>query len=129
MELLVLLTLLKVTSNYIIIIIQCLEAGSDFTQLRAFLSITVVFPSSPRSPTAGPRRECFDVAITDDDILENTESFSLLLQEDKFGQQTGATINPNQTEIFILDDDGNVPIFQILDNDSKSIIIGNIFIE
>ena len=95
--------------------IQCLEAGSDFTKLRAFLSIPLVIPSSPGSPTAGPRRECFNVTITDDNLFENTESFSLLLQEDIFGQQTGATINPNRTDIFILDDEdgifSNVPIF------------------
>ena len=90
--------------------IQCLEAGSDFTQLRAFLSISLVFPSSPGSPTAGPRRECFDVTITDDDTLENTESFSLLLQEDTFTSQTGAIISPNLTEIFILDADGILAI-------------------
>ena len=97
-----------------------IEAGRDFTQLTEHLSISLVFPSSPGSPTAGPRRECFNVAITDDDLLENTESFSLLLQEDIFGQQTGATINPNLTEVFILDEDGaskyfsNVLIFQLL---------------
>ena len=87
--------------------------------MRELLSISLLFPSSPGSPTAGPRRECFDVTITDDNLFENTESFSLLLQEDIFAQQTGATINPNQTEILILDDDGifkyfsNVPIFQL----------------
>ena len=77
-------------------------AGSDFTQLTAFLSILLVFPSSPGS---GPRRECFDVSIANDNLVENTESFSLLLQEDIFSQQTGATINPNQASVFILDDD------------------------
>ena len=87
-------------------LLLCLEAGIDFTPLRAFLSSILVFPSSPGSPTAGPRRECFDVTITDDDTLENTESFSLLLQEDVFRPQTGAIISPNRTEIFILDEDG-----------------------
>ena len=86
--------------------------------MTAFLSTPLVFPSSPGSPTAGPRRGCFDVTITSDDLLENTESFSLLLQEDIFSQQTGATINPNRIEIFILDREGNfcnVPIlFQLL---------------
>ena len=81
-------------------------AGSDFTQLREFLSISLVIPSSPGSPTAGPHRKCFDVTITNDDLVENTESFSLLLQEDRYGPQTGVTINPNQTDIFILEDNG-----------------------
>ena len=96
-------------------------AGSDFTKLTEFLSISLIFPSSPGSPTAGPRRECFDVAITIDNTLENTESFSLFLQEDIFTSQTGAIISPNLTEIFILDEDGilkyyfsNVPIYQFL---------------
>ena len=80
-------------------------AGSDFTQLRAFLSVPLVFSSSPGSPTAGPRRECFDVSITNDDLAEITESFSLLLQEDIFTSQTGAIINPNRASVFILDDD------------------------
>ena len=97
---------------------QCLGAGSDFTQLTAFLSTSLVFPSSPGSPTAGPRRECFDVTITDDDSIENTESFSLLLQEDMFASHTEAIIYPNGTDITILDDDGilksfsNVSTFQ-----------------
>ena len=80
-------------------------AGSDFTQLKTFLSISLVFPSSPGSPTAGPRRECFDVSITNDNLVENTESFSLFLQEDTFTSQTGAIINPNRVSVFILDDD------------------------
>ena len=88
-------------------------AGSDFTQLTAFLSTPLEFLSSPGSPTAGPRRKCFNVTITGNDLVENTESFSLLLQEDIFGQQTGATINPNRTEIFILDEDGILTIAHI----------------
>ena len=75
--------------------------------MTAFL---LVFPSSPGSPTAGPRRECFDVTITDDDSIEITESFSLLLQEDRYGQ-TGAIIHPNRTDIIILDDDGILKSF------------------
>ena len=105
------INLVKNTLNYsitIITIIQCLVAGSDFAQLRAFLSIVLVFPSSKGSPTAGPRRECFDVTITDDNLPEKTESFSLLLQEDTFASQTGAIINPNKTNIFILDNDGGI---------------------
>ena len=76
--------------------------------MTEFLSISLVFPSSPGSPTAEARRECFNVTITDDDLFENAESFFLLLQEDIFGQQTGATINPNQTEINIFDNDEGI---------------------
>ena len=102
------INLAKINSNYaitIIAIIQYLVAGSDFTQLRAFLSVPLVFSSSPGSPTAGPRKKCFTVSITNDNMDESTESFSLLLQEDIFTPQTGATINPNQASVFILDDD------------------------
>ena len=80
-------------------------------QLTAFLSIILVFPSSPGSPTAGPRRECFDVTITDDDSIENTESFSLLLLEDFFSSQTGVIIHLDRTDIIILDDDGILKSF------------------
>ena len=90
-------------------------AGSDFTRLVAFLSISLVFPRSPGSPTAGPRRECFDVTITDDNTPENTESFSLLLREDIFGPQTGAIIEPNRLDVFIVDDnDDDGIIFKII---------------
>ena len=98
--------IISLIKGHCITIIQCLEAGSDFTRLMAFLSISLVIPSSPGSPTAGPHRECFNVTITDDDLLENTESFSLLLQEDTLTSQTGTIISPNLTEIFILDDNG-----------------------
>ena len=53
-----------------------------------------------------PRRQCFHVAITDDDISENTESFRVLLALDPFEVQQGIQVNPTVTEIFILDSDG-----------------------
>ena len=99
--------------------------------MRAFLSISLVFQSSPGSPTAEPRRKCFDVTITDDDSIENIESFSLLLQEDRFATQTGATISPNKTEINILSDDRGIQsgyfhhhfIFIVPENEMFQIII------
>ena len=94
---------------------QYLEVGSDFTELRPFLSISKQFPSSQGSPTAGPRRECFTVSITDDNITENTETFFLFMQEDTFLSHTGAIIDSDQTEVTIWDDDGiflmYIPLF------------------
>ena len=81
-------------------------AGRDFTELIPLLSIYLEIPRSVGSSTAGPRRVCFHSTIINDDLFENTESFSLLLQEDTFSSQTGVTIIPNRTNIFILDDDG-----------------------
>ena len=54
-----------------------------------------------------PRRQCFDVFITDDDISENTEYFRVLLELDPFLVQEGIEVNQTVTEICILDTDGN----------------------
>ena len=86
--------------------LQNLEVSSSCTKLRPFLSNAKQFPSSRGSPTAGPRRQCFTVSITDNDIAENTELISLFLQEDTSFSHTGATIDPDQTKVTILDDDG-----------------------
>ena len=50
-----------------------------------------------------PRRQCFDVDITDDDISEDTESFRVLLAIDPFKIQEVFKVSPAMTEIFILD--------------------------
>ena len=52
------------------------------------------------------RRECFFVSITDDDLYENTESFTILLALDSFFLQSGVRVDPPVTEIFIIDNDG-----------------------
>ena len=46
--------------------------------------------------------------ITDDDISEDMESFRVLLELDPFELQEGIQVNPNVTEICILDTDGNI---------------------
>ena len=55
-----------------------------------------------------PRRQCFNVMITDDDISEDTESFRVLLELDQFVMQGGIAITPAETEICIVDSDGNL---------------------
>ena len=58
-------------------------------------------------PQDMPRRQCFNVIITDDDISEDTESFRVLLALDPFEMLEGIEISPAVTKIFILDSDGN----------------------
>ena len=57
-------------------------------------------------PQDMPRRQCFNVIITDDDISEDTESFRVLLELDPFVVQEGIEAKPAVTTIFILDADG-----------------------
>lgn len=52
------------------------------------------------------RRECFDISITNDLLPEDSESFTVILELDNtFVLQTGITVQPNTTEIFIVDSD------------------------
>ena len=62
-------------------------------------------PASPESPME--RKSCFNVQITDDTLYEATESFTLSAQ--LFDpDQTGIVVQPNITEVKILDDDGEI---------------------
>ena len=54
----------------------------------------------------GGRRVCFDTPITVDNLYEPTESFTLFLELDPFVMQSGILIQPNVTEVFILDGSG-----------------------
>ncbi len=75
----------------------------DFQQIISPFVRTVTIPSTT---STSPRRECFGITIRDDDIDEDTESFTvnLALAEGT----SGVIVYPNITEIFILDDDGNL---------------------
>jgi hypothetical protein len=53
-----------------------------------------------------PRQNCFNVRITDDDIGENMESFTVILELDTFVMQSGIIVSPNITTIVIEDNDG-----------------------
>lgn len=56
---------------------------------------------------AGGRRECFSLIIADDELYEeDLESFTVLLRLESFVMQSGILIQPNVSEIFIEDDDG-----------------------
>ena len=55
-------------------------------------------------------RQCFDVNITDDEILEDTETFSLhLTLNDTSGQRLNIIINPDVSSVEIVDTDGTSP--------------------
>lgn len=52
-------------------------------------------------------RFCFNVTISDDDLLEDVESFTVSLQlTELLAPQSGVVIQPNVTEIFIQDNEG-----------------------
>ena len=44
--------------------------------------------------------------IRDDEVQEEMESFTIALELDTFVLQSGIIVEPNVTEIFILDNDG-----------------------
>ena len=54
----------------------------------------------------GGRRMCFNTPITIDNLYEPTESFTLFLELDPFVMQSRILIQPNVTEVFILDGSG-----------------------
>lgn len=70
--------------------------GQDFSQFQGQVRLN-----------SSIRRDCFSVMVTDDDLNEEVESFSLVLElDDTVMDQSGIMIEPNRTEIFIIDDDG-----------------------
>ena len=66
----------------------------------------IEFLASEANIDAVQRRSCFNVFITDDSISENMESFSLFLELDTSFVQSRIIVQPNVTEISIIDDDG-----------------------
>ena len=54
------------------------------------------------------RRKCFDITLFDDDTVENTESFMVILVANE--NSTGIpVVDPDVTEVFILDNDRKLP--------------------
>ena len=60
-----------------------------------------------------PRRQCFDVSITDDDTSENTESFRVFLELNSLIVHDRIIVHPAVTEICIFDTDGNITCFMV----------------
>jgi hypothetical protein len=54
-----------------------------------------------------PRQDVFPVFFYDDDIYEELESFTIILELDQFVAQSGVIVDPNVTRIDVIDDDGN----------------------
>ena len=73
--------------------------GSDFTRT---VGLNILQDAS--------RTFCLIVPITDDDLPEDVESFTVILRPE--AQQSGVIVRPNVTEIFIQDNDGMLAIVQ-----------------
>ena len=60
------------------------------------------------------RKDCFNIAITNDDITEIDESFTLVLRKDPFSSpSSNILIQPNTTVVTISDGVGTV-VFHII---------------
>ena len=82
--------------------------GTDFTQVGPFIGFNQ-FPANSLK-----RRDCFNIAITNDDITEIDESFTLVLRQDPFYPPSSSIlIRPNTTIVTILDAVGTV-VFYII---------------
>ena len=70
-----------------------------------YLSISVAFIFfEPSIGSLFSRRQCITTQFFQDNIYENTESFALDLILDS--TTTGVLVDPNVTEVFLLDVDG-----------------------
>ncbi len=78
------------------------DSSMDYTAITADQ-----FPLTQFAAQTLPRRECFDVVITDDSTLENEEEFYIdLFLDGLFGSQERTRITLNSTTIRIIDDSG-----------------------
>ena len=70
----------------------------------------MAFTSDPST-----HRQCFEVNITDDRVLEETEIFRLRLTLAE-GSSISVNINPNTSDVEIIDDDGETIQMTVLRN-------------
>ena len=69
------------------------------------------FPASTGSST--PRKFCFDIAIMTDKIYEDDETFTVFLRQNLINRlNSDLLVQPNSTEITILDQDGKYSYLQ-----------------
>ena len=54
------------------------------------------------------RRQCFDIVIIDDDIIEDVEMFNITLWPPPFGLPRRFTLSPNVTTVTIENDDSTL---------------------
>ena len=77
-------------------------ASSDFKQITGSNNPLVLFTSDPST-----HRQCFEVNITDDSALEDTENFFLNLTLGE-SSTVPVVIIPDSAQVNIIDDDGNI---------------------
>ena len=83
--------------NYVIIYV----GGADFTQVGPFMGFNQFLANSLN------RRDCFNIAITNDIIYEIDESFTLVLRQDPISSPSSSIlIRPDSTTVTILDESG-----------------------
>ena len=83
--------------NYVIIYV----GGADFTQVGPFMGFNQFRANSQ------VRKDCFNIAITNDAIYETDESFTLVLRQDPFSPLSSSIlIQPSTTTVTILDESG-----------------------
>ena len=72
--------------------------SDDFTEISAqFLNVALAFDDSKR-------RDCFEVQIVNDKLVENMEDFNLELRFIGQVNQSGVVLQPNIATITIVDD-------------------------
>ena len=74
--------------------------GTDYAEITSSNNPLVAFTSDPST-----HRQCFNVNITDDKALEDTERFSLSLDL-VAGANIPVVVSPDISEVNILDNDG-----------------------
>ena len=80
------------------LLLLILASASDFMELSAArLSVVVTF-------TDTQRRDCFDVSIRDDKLVEQNENFQLELRSLSGSTQSGVVLQPNRASVTIVDD-------------------------
>ena len=89
----------------VICLFQCILDSSDYVEISSSNNPLVPFTSDPTT-----HRQCFNVTITDDLVLEDTEFFSLSLSL-AGGSTIPVTISPSVSTVEITDNDGNQKSF------------------
>ena len=83
--------------NYVIIYV----GGADFTQVGPIMGFNQFLANSQS------RRDCFNIAISNDTIYEIDESFTLVLRQDPFSSPSSSIlIRPDKCTVTILDESG-----------------------
>ena len=77
----------------------CSSGAADYDEISPSNNPLVAFTSDPST-----HRQCFNVIVTDDAILEDVEQFNLSLSLAE-GSTVPVTVNPDISEVEIQDED------------------------